>query len=92
MNERFAVIGACGERLYVCECRRDRDTGELRITRQTLADFRRRFMHIRIDVGDYTATGRSRQKSLGEWWTKHLHHRHFLTMEDFQKAVEGTQP
>ena len=71
LNERFLVIGNLGGKCRVVEEVFDAAMQRPRMTKQTIADFKNRFMHIYIRVGE------KKTMPAGAWWLMHPKRRQF---------------
>lgn len=69
MNERFAVVANLGGRCRVIEEVLDPNTGRLKLIEQSFDDFKNRFMHVKVKIGE-TEKG-PKYAPLGQWWLQH---------------------
>ena len=79
LNDQFAVIGSWGGRCVVVEEIMDHALGRTRLTRQSFSDFRNRFMHRRVKVGE-DMNGKDITKQVGKWWLENPLRRQFDTI------------
>jgi hypothetical protein len=70
LNERHAVISSLGGRCRVIEEVWDHAMRRGRMVRQSFEDFRNRYMHRTVKVGE-TKEGAPVVKKLGHWWLEH---------------------
>lgn len=68
LNERFAVIGNMGGRCRVIEEVYDAALKRTGLTRQTFEDFRNRWMHENIKIGEHPRTKEPVYVSVGKYW------------------------
>jgi hypothetical protein len=70
LNEQFAVISNWSGKCRVVEEQMDDVIGRDRLTKQTFDDFRNRWMHIKVIVGQ-NDKGMDVTQPLGQWWLSH---------------------
>lgn len=87
-NGRFAVIGNIGGRCRVVEEQEDPTLRRSRLTLQSFADFRNRWMNKRVDIGE-DRDGNPRSMPLGDWW---LHHENRRQYDRIVFSPEGDVP
>jgi hypothetical protein len=76
LNEQFAVISNWSGKCRVVEEQYDEVMARHRLTKQTFEDFRNRWMHIQIVVGQ-NEKSMDILRPLGEWWLRNDKRRQF---------------
>lgn len=79
LNDKHAVIADIGGKCRIISEVFDHAMSRARITRQTFDDFRNRYCHELVQVGQNQA-GDPVYKPVGEWWVKHPRRRQYETM------------
>jgi len=79
LNERHAVISSMGGKCRVISEEHDFAFNRPKIEMQTFADFRNRYMHQKVKVGE-DKDGNDKFMPKGDWWLKHAHRRQFDAM------------
>lgn len=80
MNERHAVIGNMGGKCRIIEEQMDHGLGRWQLTSQSFEDFRNRYMHEKIQVGQHPKTQEPVFQPKGAWWLQHANRRQFETL------------
>lgn len=78
LNERHAVISDIGGKCRVISEVMEPSLGRPRLSRQTFDDFRNRYLHIRIVVGQNDKGDII--KAAGTWWLSHPNRRQYETV------------
>lgn len=79
LNERHAVIEDIGGKCRVVSEVWDPALKRPRLSRQSFDDFRNRYMHIQVVVGQ-DKDGNDVKKPLGNWWLSNPHRRQYRTI------------
>ena len=79
LNEEHAVIEDIGGKCRVISEVMDYALDRTRVSRQSFEDFRNRYMHIMIVVGQ-DKDGNDVKMPLGKWWLQNQHRRQYRTM------------
>lgn len=79
LNEDHAVIEDIGGRCRVISEVMDYALRRTRISRQSFDDFRNRYMHIKIEVGQ-DKDGNTITMALGKWWLENRDRRQYKTI------------
>lgn len=91
LNQRFAVVENIGGKCRVAEEQEDVINGRQRsrLTLQSFQDFRNRFMHRRVEIGE--RNGQPVFQTEGEWWLKHPRRRQYerLVFDPSREEVPG---
>lgn len=76
LNEKHAVIGNLGGKCRIIEDTYDHALKRFRLTKQSFEDFKNRYRHIKVKVGD-DGNGNPTFKPAGSWWVDHPKRRQF---------------
>lgn len=79
LNDKHAVIGSMGGKCRVIEEVMDHALGRVKIEKQSFEDFRNRYMHHKVEVGQ-TKDGEPVHKPVGKWWLEQPKRRQYETM------------
>lgn len=79
LNEKHAVIGDMGGKCRIISEVFDHAMKRHKISRQSFEDFKNRYRHIKVQVGD-DGKGNPILKQAGAWWTDHPNRRQFETI------------
>jgi hypothetical protein len=77
MNDKYAVIGDFGGRCVVIAETYDHALDRTRMSRQAFADFEKRFMNQRIQIGTKKDGVTPVYEQLGKWWLRHERRRQY---------------
>lgn len=78
-NEKHAVIGDDGGKCRIISIVHDHALGRERISRQSFDDFRNRYRHIKVQVGQ-SKDGVPEYQAAGAWWIDNRHRRQYETI------------
>ncbi len=76
LNERFAVIGNMGGKCRIVEEVMDAGLGRTRLTKQSFEDFKNRFSHQEVIIGE-DSSGKPKSMEVGKWWLKNSKRRQY---------------
>lgn len=79
LNEKHAVIGDMGGKCRIISEVWDHAMKRHKISRQSFEDFRNRYRHIKVKVGD-DGKGNPMLKPAGAWWVDHPNRRQYETV------------
>lgn len=79
LNEKHAVIGDMGGKCRIISEVWDHAMKRHKISRQSFEDFRNRYRHIKVKVGD-DGKGNPMFKPAGAWWVDHPNRRQYETV------------
>jgi hypothetical protein len=79
LNEEHAVIADLGGKCRVVSEVLDQNLGRPRLSKQSFEDFRNRYMHIKVQVGE-DKEGNPKYDRAGKWWLEHPMRRQYKTL------------
>lgn len=79
LNEKHAVIGDMGGKCRIISEVFDHAMKRHKISRQSFEDFKNRYRHIKVQVGD-DGKGNPIFKAAGSWWVDHPNRRQYETI------------
>lgn len=79
LNEKHAVIGDMGGKCRIISEVFDPAMKRHKISRQSFEDFKNRYRHIKVQVGD-DGKGNPIYKAAGAWWVDHPNRRQYETI------------
>lgn len=79
LNDQFAVISNIGGKCKIVEETMDYGLNRLKLSFQSFADFRNRYLHQYVEFG-VDKNGKPKLMQVGEWWLKNPKRRQFDTV------------